>query len=69
MVAAPSPAPAEQAAPDDAGGCEDNDDLSSEEVINLQPTQSEADCSLLREEVENILNSTSLDELNVEKVL
>eukprot|EP00957_Ditylum_brightwellii_P023425 1768368-Ditylum_brightwellii.AAC.1 len=51
------------------GECDDNEELRSEEVVNLPPTQTETDYSLLREEVESIINSTSPDEINVERVL
>eukprot|EP00957_Ditylum_brightwellii_P007275 553128-Ditylum_brightwellii.AAC.1 len=68
-VANSSPAPVEQSEnkePSDVD-VEDSDNVGSEEVMNLQPTQSEADHSLLREEVENIINSTSPDDINLEK--
>eukprot|EP00957_Ditylum_brightwellii_P160844 12246029-Ditylum_brightwellii.AAC.1 len=51
------------------GEYEDSDDIGGEEVMNLQLAQFEADHSLLREEVENITNSTSPDDINLEKVL
>eukprot|EP00957_Ditylum_brightwellii_P115185 8784352-Ditylum_brightwellii.AAC.1 len=51
------------------GECDDNDEVSGEEVVNLSPAKTDADCSLLREEVENSINSTTFNEINVEKFL